>query len=254
MVPTPFPTLTQYLGGGLAPGELVYLGARAGVGKTALGLELARAAARAGHAVLVMSREMVTTALARRFIAQDARVDATALRTDRLAAGEQVLVREARRRLGTLPIWLTDAAVSLDEITGCVTAWPESPLGLLLIDYLQLVRAPVGIRERRLQVEAVSQGLKTLALQARLPIVCLSSLSRPPDGRDRKPTLSSLRESGELEHDADVVLLLHREFAEPETVCEVAKNRDGRVGVARLLFRAEWVAFDEASARAGEVG
>jgi hypothetical protein len=254
MVPTPFPTLSQHLAGGFAPGELVYLGARPAVGKTALGLECTRAAARAGHGVLVVSREMVTTALARRLIAQDARVDALALRTHRLAPGEQGRVRDARRRLGALPIWLTDAAVSLDEITACIAGWREPPLGLVLIDYLQLIRAPAGIRERRLQVEAVSQGLKTLAVEARLPIVCLSSLSRPAEGRDRKPTLSSLRESGELEHDADVVLLLHREFDAREAVCEVAKNRDGRVGPVSLVFRAEWVAFDEASDRAEAVG
>jgi replicative DNA helicase len=216
---------------------------------TALGLELARGAARAGHGVLVVSREMMALALARRLLAQEGRLDATDLRRAQLGAGQAVLLREALRRLQSLPLWLTDEAVELEEITELVTGWPGPPLGLVLIDYLQLIRAPVGIRERRLQVEAVSQGLKTLAIQAAVPIVCLSSLSRPPEGREAKPTLASLRESGELEHDADVVLLLHRAFGEMATECQVAKNRDGRVGPVHLLFRAEWVAFDEASPR-----
>jgi hypothetical protein len=239
LIATPFPSLNTYLGGGLAPGELVYLGSRPGVGKTALGLELARGAARAGHGVLVVSREMVALALARRLLAQEGRLDATDLRRAELGADQAGRLREALRRLQTLPLWLTDEAVRLEEITDLVTGWSGPPLGLVLVDYLQLIRAPVGIRERRLQVEAVSQGLKTLAVQAGVPIVCLSSLSRPPEGREARPTLASLRESGELEHDADVVLLLHRALGEPATECQVAKNRDGRVGPVHLWFRAE---------------
>jgi replicative DNA helicase len=124
----------------------------------------------------------------------------------------------------------------------------EAPLALLVVDYLQLIRAPREIKERRHQVEAISQGLKTLALQYRVPVLCLSSLSRASgDDRNRPPTLSSLRESGELEHDADIILLLHRQYHEANTVCTVAKNRDGRLGTVNLLFRSDFVAFDEAA-------
>jgi replicative DNA helicase len=116
---------------------------------------------------------------------------------------------------------------------------------LVIVDYLQLVAAPREVKDRRLQVEAVSLGLKTLALQHRIPLLCLSSVSRPAAGNP-EPSLSSLRESGELEHDADVVLLLHRPVEEgEEVVCRIAKNRSGAVGKVSLTFRPAWVTFDE---------
>ncbi len=246
-VATPFPSLNMFLGGGFWPGELIYLGSRPGVGKTALGLEIARRAARQGRGVLVISREMVNTALARRMVTQESKIPAAMLRSAQLSDSERATVTVTLRRLAMLPVWLSDEAISLAEITDLVTTWGESTaLGLLIIDYLQLVRAPRDIRERRLQIEAVSQGLKTMALQAKIPVLCLSSLSRPPqEAKERRPTLASLRESGELEHDADVVLLLHREPMQAETECIVAKNRDGRQGTARLHFRSETVSFDE---------
>jgi len=249
-VPTPFPSLNEKLGGGFGPGELVYLGSRPGVGKTALGLELARRAGRAGQGVLFVSREMVTLALARRMVAQDGRVEAARLKRGDFDLDAHTRVQASLQRLRGLPIWLTDEAVSLGEITALVAGW-SGPVarGLLIVDYLQLVRAPAEIKERRFQVEAVSQALKTLAVQSQCPVLCLSSLSRPVEGRDRRPTLASLRESGELEHDADIVLLLHREPGKTETECTVAKNRDGRTGTVMLTFRPEFVAFEEASGR-----
>lgn len=251
VVVPPFPTLESFLGGGFYPGELIYVGARPGVGKTALGLEVARRAGKARVASLVVSREMVNVALARRLLAQEARVNAASLRRNSLGEGERVLLTNALPRLKGLPIFMTDEAVSITEITDMIAGWsaPE-PLGLVLVDYLQLIRAPKDIKERRLQVEAVSQALKTIALQFKIPVICLSSLARPPaDGKDKRPTLASLRESGELEHDADVVLLLHREPMKPETECIVAKNRDGRQGTVHLMFRHEFVAFDEVADR-----
>jgi replicative DNA helicase len=186
-------------------------------------------------------------------LAQAARVPAAALKSGRLGDGEWILVRDTLPKLKALPVWLTDRAVTLDEITTVVNGFAETPpLGLLVVDYLQLVRAPETIRDRRLQVEHVSQGLKELAVRHGIPVLCLSSLSRPPsEAKDKRPTLASLRESGELEHDADVVLFLHREPHEAETDLIVAKNRDGRVGIVPLLFQAESVAFDPAPAREG---
>jgi replicative DNA helicase len=246
---TPFPSLNHFLVGGFAPGELIYLGARPGVGKTALGLEIARSVATDGASVLVISREMVVLALARRLLAQTARVSASSLRRGRLSDVEWALTRDALPKLRALPLWLTDQFVTAEEIQTLVRGFAVSPpLGLLVVDYLQLVRGPAH-RERRLEVEAVSQTLKGLAVERRIPVLCLSSLSRPAEGKAQRPTLASLRESGELEHDADVVLLLHREPMQPETECVVAKNRDGRTGVVRLRFSAEYVAFDESEER-----
>ncbi len=246
--PTPFPTLNKYLGGGFGPGELIYLGARPGVGKTALSLEIARHVAREGRSALVVSREMVSTSLVRRTIAQAARIPAAVLKTGALDQAQWHVYGSVYQDLAALPLWLTDQAVSIGEIIGLVEHFKaDAPLALLVVDYLQLVRAPADIRERRLQVEAVSQALKTLAVQHRIAVLCLSSLSRPSsEARDRRPTLADLRESGALEHDADLVLLLHRKHMEPETECIVAKNRDGRQGTAHLRFRYEYVAFEEA--------
>lgn len=246
---TPFPTLNHFLDGGMSPGELMFLGARPGVGKTALGLELARWAARkgSGGAVIVVSREMTTQALIRRMVAQEGRISASALKRSTLNATDEWSLQESIVRLRTLPIWLTADAVSLSQIRSLVIEMSEeAPITLLIVDYLQLVRASSDIRERRHQIEAVSQGLKTIALQYQIPVLCLSSLSRAVgDDKNKPPTLGSLRESGELEHDADIILLLHRAHQAVETSCIVAKNRDGRTGDLTLLFRGDYVSFDE---------
>lgn len=255
-IATPFPTLNYLLNGGLGPGELIFLGARPGVGKTALGLEFARTAARqhAGGAVIVVSREMTNLALVRRLVAQDARVKASTLKRGQLNDQEKWSLSESVDRLRGLPLWLADDVVSLEEIDVMVAAVAaEVPIALLIVDYLQLVRAPKDVRERRHQVEAVSQGLKALTMQYKAPLLCLSSLSRgASDDREKPPTLSSLRESGELEHDADIILLLHRPYKDARTTCRVAKNRDGRLGKVDLLFRSEFVAFDEAAQQEAE--
>lgn len=244
-VPVPFPTLERMLCGGFQAGELILLGARPGVGKTALALEFARCAARRDTSVLIISREMTNVALSRRMLAQDAHVNASRIRRTDFTEADRWAIKESLGRLRGLPIWLCDQAVSLAQINALVAA--TTALGLLIVDYLQLVRAPAEIKERRHQVEAVSAGLKTLALQYRVPVLVLSSLSRPSDKSDRTPpTLASLRESGQLEHDADTILLLHRPYDTEETECIVAKNRDGRLGKINLYFRSEFVSFLEA--------
>lgn len=245
---TPYARLNRYLSGGFSPGDLVYLGARPGVGKTAMALAVARTVAADGLGVVVVSREMLNLALARRLLAQASQVPAHDLKKTRMLDLEQrAAITTSLRSLRSLPIWLTDEAVSLAEIVDMVTAFEvQHRLGLLIIDYLQLIRAPREVRERRLQVEAVSQALKTLALTLKMPVLCLSSLSRPgKEQTGRRPTLDDLRESGELEHDADIVLFLHRKPMEPETECIVAKNRDGAVGLIRMRFTAETLTFIE---------
>lgn len=253
---TPFPVLNNFLNGGFSPGELIFLGARPGIGKTALGLEMARHAAResGGAATLVVSREMTNLALVRRLVAQDGRILASRLKTGSLSFLDRDLFEESSTRLGGLPLFLIDNAVSLGEIMLVVSAIAEQVrIAFLVVDYLQLIRAPKEIKERRHQVEAVSQGLKLIAQQYRIPVLCLSSLARPNDGdRDKPPTLSSLRESGELEHDADVILLLHRKYHEPQTSCNVAKNRDGRLGTVHLTFHHEYVAFEQSLSQNSE--
>lgn len=247
-LPTPFHQLNFLLSGGFAPGEMIYLGARPGSGKTALGLEIARHAAKQRKgAVLVISREMTNLALARRLVAQDGRVKAAAIKETTLNVADQWRVKESVQRLAGMPLFMVDDAVSMMEIQAIVEEMAtQAPLALVVVDYLQLIRAPAEVKERRHQVDAVSQALKTIALQYRAPVLCLSSLSRPGnDEKGKPPGLSSLRESGQLEHDADIIMLLHREQAAEHTECRIAKNRDGRIGTVNLLFKSEYVAFDE---------
>jgi hypothetical protein len=263
-VTTPFVELTNMLYGGLAAGELVYVGAFAGVGKTSLLLEFARHVAKHGKAVLVFSREMTNMALARRLVAQEARVSAGALKRGVLGDGDRWALATYLPKMRQFPIWLNQVAVSLAEFEQEVARFASSPpLGLIIIDYLQLVRAAFesrGRRDRRLEIEEVSRGLKEVALRYRLPVICASSMARPPRGPagkkppERRPEIDMLRESGELEHDADIVLLLHRSFGDDHAECKVAKNRDGRVGIVRLLFRADFVAFDEPTERVSDGG
>ncbi len=244
VVPTPFSDLNWLFNGGFAPGELIFIGARPGVGKTALALELARYAARTVPTLFV-SREMVLFALMRRLLAQDARVSASALRRHEPNANEQIRALASMERMKDLLLYLTDAASSLTDIRRLLDTPPPNAAawGLLVVDYLQLVRAPADIKDRRLQVEAVSLGLKGMALRHHLPVICLTSLRRPQQGNAR-PTTADLRESGELEHDADLILLLHKPDEHGLLVeVHVAKNRDGETGNRTLVFDPQFVSF-----------
>jgi replicative DNA helicase len=190
---------------------------------------------------------MLKVALGMRMVAQEGPVNATFLRKRILENAHWHTVEQAIEQLQSLPIFLTHAKVDIEQIEQLVRIFKEEgALDLLIVDYLQLIDPPASLRarDRRLQVEAVSAGLKGITLDHGVPVLCLSSLSRPPDGK--APTLASLRESGNLEHDADTVILLHRpEELEPRTQCIVAKSRNGRTGMVELHFRGEFLRFEE---------
>lgn len=241
-VMTPWPGLNYRLCGGFLPGELCYLGARPGVGKTALALELARHVAKRGTPVLIVSREMILHALTRRMLAQEGQIHASLLRRGSLGQTDWPKLTAAAASLHALPIWLTDQVFTIDQMRDQVARHVPPP-GLVIVDYLQLIRARAT--DRRQEVEAVSQGLKALAMQHKIPVVCLSSLARAQAGSEARPTLASLRESGALEHDADFVILLHRKMGDDSCEVIVAKARDGMTGTVHLRFRPEYVTFDE---------
>jgi replicative DNA helicase len=158
---------------------------------------------------------------------------------------------------------MTEGANSLEDVEAEVARYEvdrasdpfRPPLALLIVDYVQLMSGPSHIRERRLQVEAISGGLKEIARKHQVPVVAVSALNRPakqPPGKKPdqppRPNLEDLRESGRLEHDADTVLFLYRLPQAAETEVIVAKQRDGHVGIARLVFTAEYVSFSEPEA------
>jgi replicative DNA helicase len=249
VIRTPFPRLNSLLGGGFNPGDLIYVGGRPGFGKTVFMLELARSAGGDGYPTLIISREMVNVALARRLVVQASGLPANIVRATALQGpDDQDRIARALHRLRHMPIWLSEQATAIDDIRAMVAMLKEQAnLSYLLVDYLQLVRAPREIKDRRLQVEHVSQGLKQLAVEAKIPVVCLSSLGRPgKDALTRRPTLADLRESGELEHDADTVLLLYRkDMTEQDTECIIAKQRDGALGTVHFEFYGPGLRFAE---------
>ena len=149
---------------------MIYLGAVAGTGKTALALEIARAAAQNEAGVLIVSQEMVIQTLVRRIVSQAVRIPARTLKQQRLSAEEWRAFQAAYASLRSLPIWMTDQAASLQDIAGMVERWAFTPaLGFVVVDYLQLVSAPA--ESRRNEVEAVSKGLKGLALRNGIPVL-----------------------------------------------------------------------------------
>jgi replicative DNA helicase len=243
------------LDGGFQAGELVYLGSRPGVGKTTLALQVARSVAKTGQGVLVVSREMTKTQLTRRMLSQESQVMAASIKTGLLSEGERKMMEYGANVLRGLPIWLTTSIQNTAEVEDALNTFAPGTLGLLVVDYLQLLHGPKDVRDRRLQVEYVSQALKGIAIRHEIPVLCLSSLSRPPTDASKhwRPALSSLRESGELEHDADIVLLAHRETDAETMELIVAKNRDGRVGTCYFNFDDSRLTFTEGNKTDGKV-
>lgn len=241
VISTPFPGLDYLMLGGFRPGELTILGARPGMGKSALALEMTRHVARHGHPVLFVSREMSGEALARRLLAQEGRLDAGTLRTGKHT--DWTRVTAAINRVYGLPAYITERPRTVQAITQAVREVPSC--AFVVVDYLQILSAP-GVKDRRQQVETISAGLKQMALECKVPVFVLSSLSRPDSkAKQTAPGMASLRDSGALEHDADTVMLLHREPKQLHTLCTIVKNRDALVGDVDLIFRPESVAFEE---------
>jgi replicative DNA helicase len=246
-IPTPYPTLNYYLDGGFSPGELIYLGGRPGQGKTNFALEVSRYVAGRGTPVLVISREMVNTSLAKRIVSQSSRVPSSVLKRGTMTTDQWKDINRQVTLLSQIPLYMTDQAESIKDIDRMVSQMmTKVPLGLIVADYLQLIHGPKEARSARERVEYVSAGMKSLAMRTRVPVLCLSSLSRPKDGDEStRPTMGSYRESGEIEHDCDWGLLLHRAPDATETECIVAKSRDGSTGVVKLQFREKIVSFYE---------
>lgn len=225
----PIPQVDQRLGGGLLREEVLTLGGRPGVAKSALMLQWAAHAASQGQRVLIVSCEMGALALGRRVIAQEARIAATRLRRRELEDPDWQKLALAVGRLAELPVWIDDSASTLAAIRRLVRGHGYR---LVIVDYLQLVRDP-QVRERRLEVSAISAGLKRLARRERCSVIALSSLTRlgKERGKREPPTMDKLKESGDIEHDSDVVLILDwPDTTQSERTLIVAKARDGESG------------------------
>jgi replicative DNA helicase len=237
--------------GGLQRSDLIILAARPAVGKTSLALSIADGVARRGGRVGVASLEMSREQLLQRLIALHTGVDVQRLRTGRLGQEGLGSVAEALGQIAALPLWIDDrAAISMRSLAANARReHARDPLALLVVDYLQLMDGP---GENRVQVVgAISRGLKQLARELNIPIIALSQLSRAVESRASQiPMLSDLRESGNLEQDADLVWFIYREElydrdTENKGIAEIhiAKHRNGPTAVVPLRFDASTTRF-----------
>lgn len=244
-IPTPIPELNERLGGGTQPGEFVLMGGRPGTAKTALGIQWASLAAKMGFRTLVVSREMKNVALTLRLISQEANVVATALRKRVVSPDERARIGRHLPRLKGLPLWFDDTSKTIRQIQRAVRA---GRFQFVVVDYLQLVRAPQE-QQRRLEVTAVSGGLKDLAHDSEIGVLGLSSLRRlqTDKGKRLPPTVEDLKESGDLEADGDIVVLLHQPDADKrDRELHFAKLRGGEGGgKVTLDWQPQYVRFNE---------
>jgi len=247
-IPTGFRDLDHAFAG-LGRGNLVLMAARPGVGKSSLAANVASNVGGAGHAVLFASLEMSRYEVAVRMICGEAGVSWERIRRDQADAFDWSALVAAAERCSHLPLEVVDeGALTLADVRSLAR---ERRPALLVVDYLQLMSGgPRDRRTRQEEVAEVSRGLKALAKREGCAVLAVSQLNRSPEHRqDRRPQLSDLRDSGALEQDADVVLLLHRDGDRPgQAEAIVAKNRNGPTSVVPLTFRLALTRFEDAAA------
>lgn len=254
-VPTGFEDIDKKTRG-LQPGDLVIVAARPSVGKTSLVLNLCQHVATHGGVAGFFSLEMSKESLFMRLLASEARIDTYRLLSGSIGQKEYGQITHALETLSEARLFVDDTAgIGVMEMRAKARRLKaEHGLSLLAIDYIQLMTGRGRFENRTLELASISRSLKGLAKELAVPVVVLSQLSRAPEARsDKRPMLSDLRESGALEQDADVVMLLFREEmykaddqpAESDGIAEVilAKQRNGPTGVVKLAFIREQTRF-----------
>ncbi|MBU0686667.1 MAG: replicative DNA helicase [Candidatus Margulisbacteria bacterium] len=254
----------DHLTAGFQNSDLIIIAARPSVGKTAFSLNIAlNMAIKHKIPVAIFSLEMSKDQLAQRMLCSEAEIDAQKLRTATLPdAGWKKLTR-ALGKLSEAPIYVDDTpSASSTEIRAKARRLKiERGLGLVIVDYLQLMRGRGRVENRVQEISEIARSLKTLARELDVPVIAVSQLSRAIEKRtDRIPMLSDLRESGEIEQTADLVMFIHRDdyynpASEKGNVAEIiiAKQRNGPVGTVELVFRKEFAKFCNKESRYEEV-
>ena len=258
-VPTSFYELDDMLGG-FQKSDLIIIAARPSMGKTALALSIARNAA-IEHKVPIalFSLEMSTIQLATRLISAEARINAHSVRTGKFRAEEGAKISRTVHKLSKAPIYIDDTpALNVLELRAKARRLKtEKHIGMVVIDYLQLMSSSFRAESREREISIISRSLKALAKELNIPVVALSQLNRAVEqSSDKRPMLSHLRESGSIEQDADVVLFLYRPEVygitqyengdSTENLAEViiGKQRNGPIGDVRLQFIKEYARFE----------
>jgi len=251
---------------GFHPGEMIVLAARPSVGKTSLAMNFAEHAmipdgGRKPAGVLVFSLEMTAAQLAMRLICSRARVDMKRIRDRVISKQDSADIATTVKELKQAPLWIDDASSStiLDLRAKARRLHTKNPLGLVVVDYLQLIRGTDNRVQREQQIADISRGMKGMAKELGVPVVVLSQLNRESEKENRDPRISDLRESGSIEQDADVVLLLHRpkKSDDDESVSEggmpgdvehikliIAKQRNGPIGDIDLTFVRRYTRYE----------
>lgn len=236
--------------------ELIILAARPAMGKTAFALNIAtNAATKSDVPVLLFSLEMSKEQLVNRVLCSEAMVDSNKLKTGKIEENDWVKIVEALGPLSEAEMYIDDTAgISITEIRAKARKLKlEKNIGLIIIDYLQLIQGSGNRRNgsREQEISEISRSLKILAKELDVPVIALSQLSRAAEQRsEHRPMLSDLRESGSIEQDADIVMFLYRddyynEESENKNIAEViiAKNRSGSVGTAEMLWMSSYTKF-----------
>jgi replicative DNA helicase len=238
---------------GLGEGDLVLIGARPGMGKTSFAMNIATNIAKITKKnVCVFSLEMSAEQLASRMLSSEALVDSYAIRSGDLTT-------EQYKKLADAAADLSESDILIDDTTGITVTRMKAKLrrvknlGLVVVDYLQLMQGERKNSDNRvLEVGDISRGLKILAKELKIPVICCAQLSRGPESRtDKRPMLSDLRDSGAIEQDADIVMFLYRDeyYKEPGAgeqsiaECIVAKNRHGSTGTVKLGWIGQFTKF-----------
>ncbi|MDA2915312.1 replicative DNA helicase [Nitrospinae bacterium AH_259_B05_G02_I21] len=262
-VPTGFIEFDE-MTAGLQAGDLIIIAGRPSAGKTAFVLNIAQHAASAkGIGVAIFSLEMSKSQLGIRLLCSEARISSTKLRTGRLSKKDWGPLSLAAGNLAEVPIFIDDTAVMTDlEIRAkSRRIMAEQNIGLIIVDYLQLVRGRDRHESRHQEVSDVTRSLKALAKELDVPVIAVSQLSRAVEQRQgKRPQLSDLRESGAIEQDADLVAFVHRRDVSPSEPDEVetdsgvveliiGKQRNGPTGMVKLAFLKEFARFENLSRR-----
>jgi replicative DNA helicase len=252
-VPTGFADLDA-LTNGLHPGQLIVVAARPAIGKSTLGLDFARSASIAhGKTSCIFSLEMSRSEITMRLLSAEARVSLGSMRSGRLTDDDWTRLARRMGELASAPLYIDDSPnITMMEIRAKARRLKQRhDLKLIVLDYLQLMSSPRKVESRQQEVSEISRQCKLLAKELEVPIVAISQLNRSSEQRqDKRPMLSDLRESGAIEQDADVVILLHREdFYEPESPRAgeadfiVAKHRNGQTQTVPVSFQGRYSRF-----------
>ena len=240
---------------GLHNSDLLILAARPAMGKSAFAINIATSVAKSGVPVAIFNLEMSKEQVVNRILASEAMVDSNKLRTGQLDDNDWMKLASTSGILSDTPIYIDDTpGISIMEIrTKCRKLKMEKDIGLVVIDYLQLITASGKKNSSREQeISEISRSLKILAKELNIPVIALSQLSRSAEKRqdDKRPMLSDLRESGAIEQDADIVMFIYREdYYNPETpeknVAEIifAKHRGGSTGTVKLKWLGNYTKF-----------